>query len=195
MALLDTAAAWGWPTKLLHWLVAAVAIGLLGLGFAMVWLVGDLAAQFRLYQLHKSLGVLALALVLARLAWRALNPVVPAFPAAMPAWERTAARLTHRALYALLLLLPLTGWAMASASPLGIPTVVFGLFTLPSPVAPSARLEDALRLVHGLLALALALLLLLHVGGALRHHFVSRDDVLRRMLPRFRQRPALKASR
>jgi cytochrome b561 len=101
----------------------------------------------------------------------------------MPAWERAAARLTHAGLYLLLLVLPLTGWVMASVSPLGIPTVVFGLFTLPNPFQPSATLEAALKLVHGLLALALAMLVALHVGGALRHHLVRRDDVLRRMLP------------
>jgi cytochrome b561 len=188
MALRNTASAWGWPAKLLHWLMALVVLAMLALGFAMVWLTADLGTQLRLYQLHKSLGLLALALVLVRLAWRSLNQA-PELPAGMPAWERAAARLTHAALYALLLLLPLTGWFMAAASPLGVPTVVFGLFTLPHPIGPSEAVEDVLQVVHAVLAALLALLLILHVGGALKHHLVQHDDVLVRMLPRLR-RPA-----
>ncbi|MEK0085215.1 cytochrome b [Benzoatithermus flavus] len=188
MALLDTTAEWGWPTKLLHWVTALAVIGMLGLGFSMVWLVADLGARFRLYQLHKSTGLLVLVLALVRLVWRSLNPVVPELPATMPAWERTAARLTHRGLYAFLLLLPLTGWLMTAVSPLGVPTVVFGLLTLPDPLPPDGRLEGVLQVAHALLAVLLVLLLVLHVGGALRHHLVRRDDVLRRMLPRLRRR-------
>ena len=127
--------------------------------------------------------MLVFALVLVRLAWRGVNPIVPALPDGLRPWERPAATLTHRGFYVLLLLMPVTGWLMASASPLGIPTVVFGLFALPNPVGPNAALERVMALVHGGLAVLLVVLLLLHVGAALRHHFVLRDDVLTRMLP------------
>ena len=108
--------------------MAALVLGLLVVGFAMVWLVSDLGAKFQLYQLHKSFGVTVFALVLMRLGWRHLNPVMPAPPTNLRPWERAAALLTHRGFYVLLLLMPLTGWLTASASPLGIPTIVFGLF-------------------------------------------------------------------
>ena len=183
MALLNTGTEWGWPAKALHWIVAGLVLAMLPLGFAMVWLVSTLGTKFALYQLHKSLGVLVWALVLARLAWRWLNPLVPVPPADLEPWERVAAKLTHGGLYLLLLVLPVTGWIMASTSPLGLPTLVFGLFTLPNPFGPDAALEGAMKLVHGGLALLVALLLALHVGAALHHHFVRRDGVLVRMLP------------
>ena len=183
MALLNTGTEWGWPAKALHWIVAGLVLAMLPLGFAMVWLVSTLGTKFALYQLHKSLGVLVWALVLARLAWRWLNPLVPVPPADLEPWERVAAKLTHGGLYLLLLVLPVTGWIMASTSPLGLPTLVFGLFTLPNGFGPDAALEGAMKLVHGGLALLVALLLALHVGAALHHHFVRRDGVLARMLP------------
>jgi len=183
LALYNTPSAWGWPAQLLHWLVALLVVGLLAVGFAMVWLVSDLGASFQLYQLHKSLGVLVLTLVLVRLAWRCVNAIVPALPHGLQPWERLVATLTHRGFYVLLLLMPITGWLAASASPLGIPTVVFGLFTLPDPVGPDAALESVMAMVHGGLTVALVALLLLHVGAALKHHVVLRDGVLTRMLP------------
>jgi cytochrome b561 len=183
MSLYNTATSWGWPAKALHWLVAALVLGLLALGFTMVWLVSDLGSKFRLYQLHKSFGVTVFALVLLRLGWRHHNPLVPAMPANLRPWERRAALLTHRGFYVLLLLMPITGWLTASASPLGIPTIVFGLFQLPNPVGPNAALERVMSIVHGTLAVLLVLLLALHVGAALKHHLVLRDDVLARMLP------------
>ena len=103
-------------------------------------------------------------------------------PTNLRPWERVVALLTHRAFYVLLVLMPITGWLTASASPLGIPTSVFGLFQLPNPVGPNATLEGVMSFVHATLALLLVLLLALHVGAALRHHFVLHDDVLARML-------------
>lgn len=182
MALRNAVDRWGWPAKLLHWLTALLVLFMLGLGFTMVWLVEDLGVKFRLYQLHKSVGVLVFALTLGRLAWRAVNPT-PELPATLRPWERSAARATHAALYALLLVMPLTGWIMAAASPLAVPTWVFGLVRLPHPVGPNEALAEVMEAVHGILALLLVALLLLHVGGALRHHLLLGDAVLLRMLP------------
>src|SRR3954453_1206853 len=183
MALLNTTAAWGWPAKTLHWMVAVLVIGMLMLGFTMVWLVSGLGTKFQLYQLHKSFGVLVWTLVVVRLVWRWLNSRGPTLPPELKPGERAAASLTHRGLYVLSLVLPITGWIMASASPLGVPTMVFGLFTLPNLVGSDAALEHGMKLVHAGLALALAALLALHVAAALKHHFVLHDDVLARMLP------------
>jgi cytochrome b561 len=183
MPTFNTRSTWGWPAKLLHWVVAVCVLGLIVVGVTMVWYVTDLGTKFRLYQLHKSFGVLVLALVVIRLLWRRLNPMAPALPANLRPWERHAATLTHRCFYVLLILMPITGWVVASASPLGIPTVVFGLFTLPNPIGADARLERAMAVVHGGLAVLVVALLLVHVGAALKHHFVLRDDVLTRMLP------------
>lgn len=170
-----------------HWAIAALVLALLGIGLAMTH--GDLAPmrRFQLYQWHKSLGITVLALSLLRLGWRAFHRPPP-LPAAMPAWERKGAHLAHGLLYGLILGLPLVGWALVSASPFNIPTVLYG--TVPWPhlplfadLADKATAEAVLKRVHAYGAWMLIVLLALHVGAALRHHFALRDDTLRRILP------------
>lgn len=185
MPLRDDAEGWGWPSRLLHWVMAALMTGLLILGLVAANVVDDLQTRFELTQWHKSFGVVVFALALVRLGWRAANRTRPAPPPG-PEWERRAARAGHAAFYALMLLLPLSGWLMASASPLqdmfGLTDTVFGLIPLPDPFVPGAEAtEAAFRAVHLGAAIALAALLALHAGAALRHHLVLKDGVLRRM--------------
>lgn len=191
MRLRNTVEGWGLPARLLHWSMAVLILGLLGLGWTMVNVVGtaDLVLRFRLTQLHKSFGFVVFALALLRLGWRAANPSPRAPEGA--AWEKAAAKGAHFALYGLMLVLPLSGWLMASASPLNDPgafpfqvrNMVFGLFELPDPIHPGDRgLEAALKAVHWWAAVALAGLLLAHAGAAMVHHLVRRDRVLMRML-------------
>ncbi len=99
----------------------------------------------------------------------------------MPAWERTAAHASHALLYLLMIALPVTGWVVNAAA--NIPLRIFGLIPLPAIVAPDEALADLVALVHRGLFVLLALVLVAHVGAALRHHFVTRDTVLKRMLP------------
>jgi cytochrome b561 len=146
----------------------------------------DLLARFALTQVHKSWGVVIFALALLRLGWRLASPRPP-LPAAMPRWQRRAAAATHAALYALMLLLPVTGWLLASASPvqdlLQMQNLVFGRIALPDPFVPgSDALDRAFRTLHAGAAIALAALLAVHVAAALRHQFVDRDGLLARML-------------
>ncbi len=185
MRLRNTAASWGWPARLLHWSMAAIMLYMLGLGVYMVRL-DDIFARFALTQTHKSWGFVVFALACARVVWRLSNRDAPLDPPGMKPWERAAARVSHWGLYALMVALPLSGWLMASASPLqdcyGIKNMVFGLFELPDPFIPGDKgLEAAFKLIHNGAAIALALLLAVHVGAALKHHFVMRDDVLKRM--------------
>jgi cytochrome b561 len=174
----------------LHWTIAIAIIALLAMGAVMVRLTPGSSLQFDLYQLHKSVGIAVLALSVARLLWRLFDPVPP-LPVSLKRWEAALARATHIGFYVLVVVLPLSGWMMVSASIWNIPTVVFGLFTLPHlPVLGSLQdkkpVEDALKEVHEALAIGIFMLLLLHVAGALKHHFVLRDDTLARMLPRRR---------
>ncbi|MGF1659309.1 MAG: cytochrome b [Rubrimonas sp.] len=186
MSLRNTDTGWGWPARLLHWAVAAIILFQLGLGLWMANFVDDLYARFALTQTHKSWGALVFGLAALRLAWRMANPVAPAPPEG-PRWEKAAGVAAHWALYALMIALPVSGWLMASASPLqdmyGVRNMVFGLFEMPDPFVPGdAGLEAAFRAIHTGGAAALTLLLLVHAGAALRHHFVLRDAVLRRMI-------------
>ena len=181
---------YGGVAILLHWLTAALVVALLAIGATMIRLPLGMR-QFQLYQWHKSLGIAVLALSLLRLGWR-LAHRPPEFPASMPPWERRAARLAHWGFYALLLGLPLSGWAVVSASPLNIPTVLFGVLPWPhlpilGTLADKAPVEAALAWVHDVGAWGLLALLGLHVAAALRHHILLRDDILRRMLPRWRR--------
>lgn len=172
--------------KLLHWLIGLGILGMLGLG----WIMGEMEkgpGRIAAYQAHKAIGITILALVLVRVMWR-LTTVHPAFPATMKAWEVRVSKLTHLALYALMLAMPLTGWALSSTSPYGIS--FFGLGQVPNlPVLPDLEnkqeIGHAFGEVHETLALALAILVALHIAAALKHHFKERDDILLRMMPRF----------
>ncbi len=178
---------YGLVAILLHWLVALLIIGQIVMGLAMVRLA-DQRLAFDLIQWHKSFGLLTLALVALRIAWRLSNRPPP-LPAGMPRWERRAARAAHAMLYAVMVALPVTGWLLVSASVLAIPTYAFYLFVVPHlPVARSEPSELLWTSAHHLLAYSTIVLVVLHAGAALRHHFLLRDDVLRRILsPRGRE--------
>lgn len=173
----------------LHWLTALAVLGLIAMGLIMTDLPRGSALQFSLFQLHKSVGVTVLMLTLLRLAWR-LAHRPPALPSEMPAWEKLAAHAGHLGLYALLFGLPLSGWATVSASPFNIPTVLYGVIPWPhlpvlSTLSNKKPVAEALGGLHSAAAWILIALLVVHAGAALRHHFLLKDDVLRRMLPRF----------
>ena len=168
---------WNPATIALHWLGAAVVIGLVGLGFAMLRFFGS-ATRFDLYQLHKSFGVVAIGLLALRLAARALTR---APPLEGPAWERRAAHATHLALYALMGAVVIAGWLAASSAPLPIPTVVFGLFRWPNIPLQGAQTFALATAAHAWLAYGLAALVALHALAALKHQFWDRDGLMRRM--------------
>lgn len=165
-----------------HWAMAGLLAGLVVLGLYMAQLpdAGFDKTKIRLVLLHKELGILALMLAALRLAWRVGN-ALPALVGGLPEWQQIAARFVHLCLYALMLAQPVTGWVMSSAA--GIPVSFFGLCCLPDPVAHDEHLFRFLQALHGWLGYALTLLVALHVGAALEHHFVRRDDTLRKMLP------------
>jgi cytochrome b561 len=169
----------------LHWTAAAIILALIALGWAMVYGGLDAAATFDLYQWHKSFGFVAVALTAARLVARLLSSAPPA--PAFPGWERRLATLTQGVLYALTICAIVTGWLVVSASPLPVPTRFFDLFVIPNIAEPDPSLFSAATLTHKLAAWSIALLIALHVAGALKHHFIDRDDVLRRMLPQSRR--------
>lgn len=165
----------------LHWLIALLMLGLLGLGFYMQDL--PLSPQkLQLYAWHKWAGVSVFLLVIVRLGWR-LTHQSPALPAGMPGLQQQAAQATHGLLYLLMLAIPLSGWLMSSAK--GFQTVWFGVLPLPDLLAKDAALGELLATLHMGLNLLLVALLLAHVGASLKHHFIDRDDILLRMLPRF----------
>jgi cytochrome b561 len=178
----SSGAAWSGIAKFLHWTIAALILAQFVAGWlAVSWRLSP--TKLELFVWHKSTGMLVLALVVVRLVWRATHRAPP-WPLNMPRWERIAARLTHGLLYAAMIAIPLTGWVVSSAA--GVPFSIYWRIPLPSLVAPDRHLAELVANVHGALGIALIVLLVIHVGAALRHHYVKRDDVLVRMLPRRR---------
>jgi len=165
----NTSRRYGWLGQSLHWLVVA------GIIAAYFTAEGD---GDSLMALHRSLGITILALAVVRLACR-LADRSPELPASMASWQRTAAGAAHVLLYALLFLVPLTGWLLSSAE--GDAVTVFGLLELPTLAAPAGA--DLLEGFHEAMFNALVALATLHAAAALKHHFWDRDGVLRSMLP------------
>lgn len=175
----NTVERYGTVAQGFHWIVGLCVIGLLAMGLYMTSL-DPTPAAFKLYALHKSVGIVVLALAVLRLVWKITN----AHPRALPthaAWERILARLTHVFLYFAIIGMPLSGWIMSSAK--NFPVSVFGWFTLPNLVGPSEEIARAAAQFHGLAAWALIAAIALHFAGALKHHVIDKDGTLRRMVP------------
>jgi cytochrome b561 len=180
---------------ILHWVMALGILALAAIGLVMVHLNIPLRRKFELYQLHKSIGVTILLAALLRMGWRLMHKP-PELPAHMPSLEQAAAVGGHLILYFFLFALPLTGWALVSASVLGIPTVLYGVIPWPhlpilTTLTDKAPVEAFLKHIHAYGAWTLIAIVAGHAGAALRHHFIKHDEVLLRILPRFgRSAPA-----
>jgi cytochrome b561 len=175
---------YGAAAQLFHWLIA----GLIVVQVVLANLQEDLpqgARKLAILARHKSFGMTIFMLAILRLLWR-LGHAPPPLPAGMTRFEQTAARATHYAFYVLLFVMPLTGWMMSSAKNYSVSW--FGLFTWPNLVAPSEPAFKLLRATHDALAGVLLTLAVLHILAALKHHFWNKDDVLVRMLPRFKSK-------
>lgn len=179
MAIRSTDARWGAIARSLHWIIFVLIVIAATVGLIMVELPKR-PNIIPVYSFHKSIGLTVLALAVLRLVWRLFDrrPREPA----MPAWQHWASRLVHGALYVLIFAIPLSGWLFDSAGGLR-PLHWFGLFEVPKLLAPNGDVKDVAETLHEALFWVLAAAVVLHVGGALKHHFVDRDDVLARMLP------------
>ena len=135
--------------------------------------------KLELYSYHKWLGVTVLLLFLPRVLIRIALPPPALLPA--PAWQLRLAGITHTLLYLLILLVPISGWIMSSAK--GFPVVYLGIVPLPDLVGKDKELGNFLKDVHEALSTGLALLVVLHLGAAVKHHVIDKDGTLRRMLP------------
>lgn len=175
----NTEISYGCVAKTLHWLIALGIISLLTVGLYMTGLEkGEFRGQ--VYGVHKATGILILVLVVVRIIWRNMN-VQPKLPADIPAYQKFAAHFLHYNLYVLMLLIPLSGWTMSSAG--GHPVSFYGLFTVPPLVGEDKELGGLAREAHWILAYIIIALISLHILAALYHHFIVKDEVLKRMLP------------
>jgi cytochrome b561 len=163
----------------LHWLTALLLVTGFTLGFSMVGLpFGRQKLQW--YAWHKWVGITIWLLTWGRLLWRWRNQG-PSMEF-MPPWQQRTAAATHALMYALLVVIPLSGWLYSSAT--GVQVVYLGLLPLPNLVTKDKTMADMLRGLHVTLNFTLLALVCVHAVAALKHHFVDRDAVLARMLPR-----------
>jgi cytochrome b561 len=170
-----------------HWITAAFVFALVPVGIVMseraeANIFDSLTNT--LYSWHKLGGFVLLWIVVARLAYR-FSKGAPADEPTLEPWQKAVSHLTHWGMYGLLLAVPVLGWIAVSLYPaLGIP----GGFNLPALVSPDQKMSETVFKLHKAGAILLALAVLAHVGAALFHHVIRKDNVLRRMLPGLKQR-------
>jgi cytochrome b561 len=167
-------------SKLLHWLIAACVLTTAPVAIAM-GRVAQGPTQDSLYNLHKSLGVLIFVLMMLRVINRFAVGAPIADPNIEP-WQKILSAVVHSSIYVLLVAMPIAGYTANSA--FGAPTPFFGLFNLPPIVGKNEALSTQLFTIHRFAGWLLIALVLMHVGAALFHTFVRRDNVINRMLPR-----------
>ena len=173
----------------LHWLIAVGIIVNVALALSADSLPDDWVRP--VIDTHKSIGITVLGLAILRVLWRATHRPPP-LPENFPAWERRSAHIAHWCLYALIFAMPLSGWLHDSAwkaaatHPMSlfhvIPWFRIG-FIMDQPPALKEHLHDLFGLIHTSLAYVLYVLLGLHIAGALKHEWIDRKSVIRRMLP------------
>jgi len=179
-----------------HWIIALLVIANVCLGLYMADLPRSDPSKFMIFQTHKSIGLTVLVLSILRVLWRLINPVPP-LPAGMNPLLRLGARASHVLLYFLIVFIPLTGWLMVSASPLGNPTSYFGLFDWPNLPLFAGMTREQLHPIHEtwetahvVLAWSAIVLVPIHILAALYHGLIRRDGVLSRMVPGTKTEPA-----
>lgn len=178
MQIKNTLNRYGIIAILLHWLIAILMMTMLALGLYMTSLTFS-AQKLKLYGWHKEVGILILMLVILRIIWRLTN-ILPDLPITIPQWQKLAARATHLAFYSFMFVLPISGWLISSTA--GLPVSFFGLFVLPNPMPANQNLHYLFKEMHEWLAYGLIAAICLHVAAALKHHFIDKDDILRRIL-------------
>jgi cytochrome b561 len=176
----DSVTRFGSITKLLHWVVAFLIIGQFYLIYRRWTFPKDSSESMQYIILHKSIGMAVLVLGIIYITWRATH-LRPPYPAHMAFWEKKLARLTHLFLFLVMLAMPLTGYFMSVAG--GHPVSWFNIFTFPSLIAQNKPLGQKIYLAHRYLSYAIIGFVILHTLGALKHHFINKDNVLKGMLP------------
>ena len=169
---------WGLISRLFHWLMAICILFTTGLGITMIN-VRLSPMKLEMFIVHKSIGIGLLIAVIARITWRLIN-ATPQLPDSVSRTEARLARLWQVWMYLLLIAIPLSGWVINSAANFSLNW--FGLFEVPAIVEPDLVIEEYAKRTHLFLLILFGLTLSVHIFAALRHHFIYRNDVLRRML-------------
>lgn len=174
----DTLHTYGWVTQLFHWAIFALFVALFVVAEIMIDMP-DAPDKFKLYGLHKALGVTVLFLVFARISWRMANPTPKDLDA--PKHEKALARTVHYLLYGVMLVMPISGIIMSQSG--GHPISWFGLWQVPVIFPKDKEMLEAMKSLHAVVSWGILGLVAAHAGAALYHHFIRRDNTLKRMIP------------
>jgi cytochrome b561 len=166
----------------LHWVMALAFFAMLASGIVMENFELEQSLKFQMFQWHKSLGVLLLLAAVLRLTIK-LTTKQPPLPEAMKPLEKKAAKAGHWAFYGWMFALPLAGWVIVSASPYGLPTIVFGWFEWPHipGIAANEAIEEFAEETHALLAYSFMALIAMHIAAVIKHAVVEKENLLPRM--------------
>ncbi|HIJ84583.1 MAG: cytochrome [Magnetococcales bacterium] len=167
-----------WVARCLHWGMAVPLLGMVGWGYYSANLNFYDPMYHRALYWHRSMGVVLFGAFLIRTAWRLGHPPAP-LPEVMPAWQRHAAFLTQLGLYLFMFLLPVTGYVTSTSDGRGVD--VFGWWELPAWLPPNSGRETWMGTIHGMAAILFCLVVVIHITAALKHHFIHRDGIFRRM--------------
>lgn len=181
MYLKNTATSYGSVAKFFHWLIFFLVVIMLLVGFFMLD-IPDKALRGQVVNLHKLTGLTILGLMILRSLWAMFNRK-PLLPAWMPLWQRFAAHTMHLCLYVVLIVMPLLGWVGSVA---GGYAPHIGAAKLELPLAQDKALSEVAFNWHNIVAVIIIILVCLHILASLYHHFIKKDDVLRRMMPHSR---------
>lgn len=167
---------------ILHWLMAIAFILMLLSGVVMVYADLDVSFRFQLYQWHKSLGVLLLVAFVLRIIWRLVSKV-PELPSSFTPLMRISAKIGHWSLYAMMILMPLSGWVMVSSSGYDLPTMVFGWFEWPHipGLEGNEAIEDLSKTLHWVFAITFAILIAIHWAAVIKHTWLDGEPILKRI--------------
>jgi len=179
MSYRNTATTYGSVAKVFHWTIFILVLAMIVVGFGYEAVPKEIG--YPLIGLHKSTGLVILGIMALRILWTLSNPK-PGLPAGTPHWEIVVEKLVHWSLYGLLLALPISGWVMSTAADKA--PSLYGLVTLPLPGVPIDKpLSKLANHWHGYMGWAISILIILHVLAALKHHFMDKDNILKRMMP------------
>lgn len=173
---------YGFLSKFLHWVMAAMIVALIAVGYYMTGLDKEDPGRINIYNMHKAVGALTLMLLILRIVWLRLSPA-PELPGVFSDKEKRVTKGMQSLLYLLMVLVPVSGYVMSTAA--GYPVSFFGLFDMPVLLEKNKPLADFAHEAHGLMAYATLAFVALHMAGAVKHRLLSRGsdaDVLQRML-------------
>jgi cytochrome b561 len=168
------------PAIVLHWVIAVLVFVMIGIAFYMTGIPKGNPDRSYFFNLHKSIGVTVALLVLVRLWWRRKNPPPP-LPTSMPSWQIQASQISHALLYLCLIVMPLSGFSASQFTKYGVN--FYNVLKIPPLGFENKDIYEFLQGMHGVTAVLLVALIVVHVGAALKHLLIDKDGVFQRMFP------------